>query len=72
MDRLATDQRGSIVALPNKKVVSMEDQDIGLLWAEHYPRRKDEQESQMLCRNLCVLIKGKTVLAVPGIPGMIG
>jgi hypothetical protein len=43
----------------------LEDQDIGLLWTEHYPRRKDEHKSQMLCLRLCASIKRKAVTATP-------
>jgi hypothetical protein len=44
----------------------LEDQDIGPLWAEHYPRRKDEHKSQTRCLDLCVIIKRKAVSAIPG------
>jgi hypothetical protein len=43
----------------------LEDQDIGLLWEEHYPRRKAEDKSQMLCLSLCAIIKRKAIAAIP-------
>jgi hypothetical protein len=42
----------------------LEDQDIGLLWTEHYSRRKDEHKSQMLCLSLCASIKRNAVTAI--------
>jgi hypothetical protein len=44
----------------------LEDQDIGLLWTEHYPLRKYEHKSEMVCLSLCAIIKRKTVPAIPG------
>jgi len=43
----------------------LEDQDIGLLWAEHYPLRKHEHKSEMLCVSLCAIVKKKAIAASP-------
>ena len=37
----------------------IEDRDIGPLWAEHYPKGKDDVCSRILCRILCLMIENK-------------
>jgi hypothetical protein len=37
----------------------IEDRDIGPLWAEHYPKGKDNTRSRTLCRVLCLMIENK-------------
>jgi len=37
----------------------IEDQDIGPLWAEHYPKRIDDVCSKTLCLALCLIIERK-------------
>jgi hypothetical protein len=38
-------------------MIRLEDQDIGLLWAQHYPRRKDSTSSETICRLICFIAR---------------
>lgn len=35
----------------------LEDQHIGLLWAQHYPQRKDSELSNTICLTLCFIVR---------------
>jgi hypothetical protein len=38
-------------------MIRLEDQDIGLLWAQHYPSRKDSTSSETICRLICFIAR---------------
>jgi hypothetical protein len=38
-------------------MIRLEDQDIGLLWAQHYPRRKNSTSSETICRLICFIAR---------------
>jgi hypothetical protein len=38
-------------------MIRLEDQDIGLLWAQHYPSRKDGTSSETICRLICFIAR---------------
>jgi hypothetical protein len=60
----------------------LDDEDIGLIWARHYPKRSESQSSKSLCITLAMILKQRAAsnsngdwvdkleraLAVAGIP----
>lgn len=38
-------------------MIRLEDQDIGLLWAQHYQSRKDNTSSETICRLICFIAR---------------
>jgi hypothetical protein len=35
----------------------MENSEIGQIWAEHYPRHRDDRVASQVCRLICLLIR---------------
>jgi hypothetical protein len=43
----------------------LENEDIGLIWARHYPRRSESQSSKSLCITLAIIIKQRAASIFP-------
>ena len=39
----------------------MDDKEIGRLWAEYYPKSKDNRDAFQMCRVICRLIREKSI-----------
>jgi len=46
-------------------VERIEDDEIGPLWAEHYPKRKGEPGSQLICLSLLAIVMRKAIMTIP-------
>ena len=45
----------------------LENEDIGLIWARHFPKRTDSETSKSLCLTLAMILRGRAIS-----PGMYG
>jgi hypothetical protein len=45
----------------------LENEDIGLIWSRHFPKRADSETSKSLCLTLAMILRGRAIL-----PGMYG
>ena len=43
----------------------LDDEDIGVIWARHYPRRAESQSSKSLCITLAMIIKQRASSIFP-------
>lgn len=43
----------------------LDNEDIGLIWARHYPRRAENQSSKSLCITLAMIIKQRATSIFP-------
>jgi hypothetical protein len=45
----------------------LENEDIGLIWTRHFPKRADSETSKSLCVTLAMILRGRAIS--PGIYG---
>jgi hypothetical protein len=45
----------------------LENEDIGLIWARHFPKRADSETSKSLCLTLAMILRGRAIS--PGLYG---
>jgi hypothetical protein len=45
----------------------LENEDIGLIWARHFPKRTDSETSKSLCLTLAMILRGRAIS--PGLYG---
>ncbi len=45
----------------------LENEDIGLIWARHFPKRAESETSKSLCLTLAMILRGRAIS-----PGMYG
>ena len=43
----------------------LDNEDIGVIWARHYPRRAESQSSKSLCITLAIIIKQRALSIFP-------
>ena len=53
------------IVIGDRGVERIEDDNIGPLWAEHYPKRKDEPASQVICLSLLAIVMRKAIMTIP-------
>ena len=39
----------------------LENEDIGLIWARHFPKRADSETSKSLCLTLAMILRGRAI-----------
>ena len=39
----------------------LENEDIGLIWARHFPKRVDSETSKSLCLTLAMILRGRAI-----------
>jgi len=49
----------------DRGVERIEDDNIGPLWVEHYPKRKVEPASQLICLSLLAIVMRKAIMTIP-------